>query len=546
MSKQMSISALLNGPINPGEPNFWTLFKQGLGVRDPDPLDRKGVMKLKLLFADLMECPDHIPLISMMLRSMKNGLHGECGYDMATLVKQLVFNDTVEYPIEASDFLRAVSVVCNDDIKLKTIVYQETIETFAECLASKLQLPIKVLSALFELEIMLISNCKQNLSKVPSYINEVHISECMRLIKETHDSLAQMVIAEWMWRAITSYPTIPKLNRALGPFENQFMCISSRSDIHELIKQVNQKQKLPIAQKVLHLEFKSFKKSEQHIKSNGFLDINQDTIVIFFPSPPPKLPEITVIRMKKIKIQSITEKIFAYTDCQQTPFIGKDSKNTEMKFSLSQSTKDVIKELKRRCDYASGSKQLKVKKSTTEAMPEPSKGRKRVFAKKIQDDLEELTKQEQVTKEPEPFKDTQEKDVTMKTIDSQLDEYMKNCKRMLDQFGTEISSNLNECLERIHFIQKALEQNLDQHQKVTQQTTKENKDLSIEIRKLEDEFNSRREDTIKKREKMTNDVKLNIQQEKVKFLEDTKEAFEHNAIVGVGNNLAQLQEIMCS
>ena len=84
-----------------------------------------------------------------------------------------------------------------------------------------------------------------------------------------------------------------------------------------------------------------------------------------------------------------------------------------------------------------------------------------------------------------------------------------------------------------------------QHNQITESTSKENQQITKTIVSLENDFQTRHNETIQKRNTISDRAINEINIEKLKFIEETNHSFDQNAIIFLANNLGNLQEMIC-
>jgi benzoyl-CoA reductase/2-hydroxyglutaryl-CoA dehydratase subunit BcrC/BadD/HgdB len=141
---------------------------------------------------------------------------------------------------------------------------------------------------------------------------------------------------------------------------------------------------------------------------------------------------------------------------------------------------------------------------------------------------------------------TQDQQLSVDQIDQQVTEFFNKSKAAVEELEATITGELQEIVTRLADQRRALSQFAKQHKSVTESTTAENTRVAAAVQVIEAEFEARHEETLKRRDALVTSVTQGIMQDKHKFIEDTRIAFERNAIVGLSENLTNLQDALCA
>jgi ABC-type transporter Mla subunit MlaD len=140
----------------------------------------------------------------------------------------------------------------------------------------------------------------------------------------------------------------------------------------------------------------------------------------------------------------------------------------------------------------------------------------------------------------------QDQQVSVDQIDRQVAEFFNKSKASVEELEATITGELQEIVTRLADQRQALSQFAKQHKSVTGSTTAENARIAAAVEAIKAEFETRHEEKLKRREAFVTSVTQGISQDKHKFVEDTRIAFERNAIVGLSENLTNLQDALCA
>jgi uncharacterized protein YoxC len=260
-----------------------------------------------------------------------------------------------------------------------------------------------------------------------------------------------------------------------------------------------------------------------------------------------QLPDVVILRIKHLT-DPIAEptKLFFATREKLTAFdVISAQRPLAFQFLLERVPKATLNEFVHRC-------KPQPKGPIQKAAPGP---RTRVFAAKVGEIKTEQTqgkvrggKIAEVVEDSDLFTElmTQDQQVSADQIDRQATEFFNKSNASLEELEATISGELQEIVTRLADQRQALSQFAKRHRSVTESTTAENTRIAAAVQGIEAEFEARHEETLKRREALVTSVTQGISQDKNKFLEDTRIAFERNAIVGLSENLTNLQDALCT
>lgn len=580
-SEANNLKELLNSSIDPSSKSFWENLRHFvLTSKEISALNRRSILNLKLIFTEVPNNLHSISSVSHLLKLLKPSLKSDIGGEIGTTINTILFDNNNLSPNDVSTFLNSSSYVCLGNFKLKRAILDETIEQFSENLAQDRLVnfsPI-VLSSLFELMITLISQCPENRTLLSQYLNETHISKCLNIIKNCDDSLAQMLIAEWLWRSINSLPTKPNIHKIFGPLSNSFEKISMtnfRESLHFFIMTVNQK-----FNSIVHVEFDGIQYNSVKLDIKGWIDLNPSSIALWLinqsslQSSKKSLPDVVVLRISMLYNCKITQKRITFNTKEKLLTFNSFSTEKPCKFEFSLSEKidkSVTEKFLNRIQSnkkeeaesktnINNSNSKKARKSNTSLQDRSNKkslltDKKRIYAKNINldsdDDIDVKSTMKQsldsdLNNDDFVFgKTTQEKDNNLQKIEAMLNDFQKTSIDSINQMETTAQLEINSIVSKLEDNMHMLNQLAQQHKDLTEITTKESKAIGENVSNLENEFKVKNDDMIQKRNSICSQVNNEIESEKIKFVRETDIAFENNAIVGLTTHLSNLREIMC-
>jgi uncharacterized protein YoxC len=539
-----TVQTMLSGPIDPSDPSFWADFKKRVLKSPPDPLDRRGIMNLKLMFNGIAAHPDRLTAIVYFLKLLKGTFaKAEIASEIAFTLAHLAFTDRGQHESETVEFVKVTGLLCAANPLMRSRVFEETIEPFADALAAGLNVPTSVLTALFEFEITMISQCPENWKLVGQTVQGEHLSKCFELITQSRDSLSQMLMAEWLWRVRSKRGSSPG-RRTFGQFEPLFEQITPsnfRSALHSFVRAVNQQSSAPSARKVLHIGFKGLELNARDIGCRGFIDVNADTLAVWLFEKRDQLPDVVVFRTKHVVDPATDATHVRFTTREKLAAFDRitTQKPISFTFTLEKTEKAVLTEFLARCNPA-----------TKPAPPRKAVPRGRVLATRTDEVTPTRVRGKLTDKldDHDLFTDmsTQDKQVSVEEIDRQVTDFFNKSKRSIEDLEAKITTELQEIIAKLADQRTTLGQFAQQHRNLTESTTIENARIAGVVSALEAEFEARHGETTKKREALAAAVMQDIVVEKKRFLEETRAIFQQNAIIGLSNNISTLQETMCA
>lgn len=537
-----SLEDLLGAPVDPKNDEFWTEFKRALLVAKPGPLDRRAVMNLKLVFSEVGDDQDRLASVSHFLKIFskalrKDELKGEIGH----IICRILANDELKNTSEAVDFLKAVGMICMQNLVMRNKLFEETVEEFTKSLKRGLKADPQFLTALFELEITMISQCPENWHVIERYIGKDHLKKCYRLIVKTNDSLAQMLMSEWMWRVknrLSMTPVMDEVLKDLSPMFNEITLSKGnfRESLHAFIRTVNQESKTDDASKVIHAPFSLLLMNDKNLKCTGWIDINQDTVVIWLFEKVENLPDVVVFRLKYISEPKCDAKKLRFSTKEKLSAFDKitSERPLRLQFEISGSKKFTY-EFMTRCN--------RPRQATPQAVVPP---KNRVYAKKPGASVTPKPAMKGVSIYDEAtghigLPSTEQRDLSVEQIDRQVTEFYEKSRSAMEELRTRIQNELQAIITKAGEQKKLLAQFAQQHRQMAEATTAENAKIAATVQGLEQEFELRHDDTVKRRSAIMNSTMEDIHSLKQQFIDETNAAFENNAIIGLSQNLSNLQ-----
>lgn len=431
-----------------------------------------------------------------------------------------------------------------------------------------------ILSSLFQLEINLIWHSTTNQNLVSRNLRPDHFLHFINLIQIIPNSLVQMLIAEWMWRAKNCAPSSFDFKTPLRNFYTPFSQINEanfRSSLHSFIRSINTmtNNENNEKQKIIHFKFKKIIFNGINLDSNGYIDLNKETIAIWFTEKGEiKVPDVIVFKFTQIYNIAINEKKISFLSKEKLIALEVFSTSKPMKFEF-HCTEIIEKKqailFSQRCLFKkiSQKKQIIVKPSSNKITDQNSSLlKKRIYAKEPQnfDDLDDEIqnnesdqKEEKIfNEEPKSDTDTTEaiengektykfKIMTFGDIEKSLDDLQTLCTKMINDVEKKVMSELNEIISFTESNIKELHNLSQTHQNVVE-------DTELTELMLDEEASNFERETEKSFNKIENETKNvfdnfveDICHKKAEFIDETDRIFTSNALTALSNNLLNMK-----
>ncbi|KAH0785392.1 hypothetical protein GPJ56_010803 [Histomonas meleagridis] len=360
-----------------------------------------------------------------------------------------------------------------------------------------------------------------------------------------------MLVTEFTWRVKSCLTKSPHLQNVFGQFESSFSSINAtnfRESIHSFIMLINQRAKIPMSKNILHVKFTSFICNGVKIEGEGWLDINQDTLVACIIHKSIDLPDVFVFRFSQICENSTSNKTIRFTTKEKLIAFEKITTKKPLKFQflVENCPKSIQTEFSKRCTQFQQNLKMEHQQTTIKPKLPERKQQKRIYASK-KDEIfitNPIIQKENALEITKPDKN-KEKEMSIKKIESILGIYQQQTFDSINGLEAQINAELQDIISRVKDHHRVLLQLSQQHQQVTNSTSKENDEIAKNVSVLENDFQTRHNETIQKRDSISKRVIHEIDVEKQKFIKDTNDSIEQNAIVYLANNLGSLQDIMC-
>ena len=435
-----------------------------------------------------------------------------------------------------------------------------------------------ILSSLFQLEINLLWHSTENQNLVTQSIKSDHFFQLFNLIQLIPNSLVQMLILEWMWRAKNCLPSSFDFKSPLKKFRSSFLQINEsnfRSSLHYFIRNINfeckDKNTVP---KIIHFKFRTIIFNEIDLISKGYLDLNKDTIAIwFFEKGGRKIPDVIVFKFTQIYNIAIIESKISFLSKEKLIAFEIFSNSKPMKFeihcydaidkdqALLFSQRSLLKKVSQRKTIIIKSKH----KETSEKYENLSK--KRIYANKPQEmqDLDSIDSHDDIINNENDLEDQDKsneeiinndddnnidkddeknyklKIMSFEDIERSLDNLQSLCKKMIDDVEKKAMYELNEIISFTETNIKELRNLSQKHKDAVDETKLTESMLEEETRKFEIE-SEKSFDMIENEKKNYFDTFVDeISHEKSEFINETDRVFTSNALTALSNNLLDMK-----
>ena len=527
----ITIQDFLSKPINPEDDIFWEHFNNTLQYTNSKPLDRRGIINSKLLFSNINSNTFRINCIIKFIEIIGSTLKSELAFEISELFNFMVFGNNNIKLNEKIKYINCIKSLSNSNSILKIAFFEDTIQSFLKFLLKPFNLDKKILLELFLFENSLLSHSKIDLQFLNQFFQSDHLYSCYKLMKEQNESIIQINIVEFIWRI----NRILKFSKQIleNIFENNlnfFLLINKsnfKSSIHQFIREINNKNSKNIKEKILHIPFKSILINKFKYNISGFIDINIDNLLILIEKKSIKesFPDIMIYQMSLFESN--------YFNSNNLIFLSKENNNSFginnsilYEFECNQSPINFSIEYQRRCKLNQNNKIIKNSKESL--IKSPKKDKNRTFA---------------MNNNFENYSTLKNKLNNIENIEEKITKFHENTIKILNDIESRATTEIDDINNRLKDQSRILQQLFEQHQELTLLTTKENNETSINIKQISDEFENRHGEMKSKRNNLLNNLLQEIKSEENIYINNSKNLFEKNAIVGIINTFNQMQEI---
>lgn len=432
-----------------------------------------------------------------------------------------------------------------------------------------------ILSSLFQLEINLIWHSITNQNLVNQNLKPDHFLQFINLIQIVPNSLVQMLIAEWMWRAKNCAPPSFDFKTPLRNFYTSFSQINEanfRSSLHSFIRSINatSNNENNEKQKIIHFKFKKIIFNGINLDSNGYIDLNKETVAIWFTEKGEiKVPDVIVFKFPQIYNIAINEKKISFLSKEKLIALEVFSTSKPMRFEF-HCTEIIEKKqailFSQRCLFKkiSQRKQIIVKPSSKKINDQNSSLlKKRIYAKEPQNfadrDDDEMQNNENDLKVENTINEESKSDtntikaiengektykfkiMTFGDIEKSLDDLQALYTKMINDVEKKVMSELNEIISFTESNIKELHNLSQTHQNVVE-------DTELTELMLDEETSNFERETEKSFNKIENETKNlfdnfveDICHQKSEFIDETDRIFTSNALTALSNNLLNMK-----
>ena len=562
-----SVFQLLSGEIDPQSESFWTELIRSLELTDQNQnveLDRRAIINLKLILSCDKLDKIKIQAISFLLSKIGIILPNDFANDLGDLFIELMLRGRGQLEKESLEYSNELRQLATKRPNFKVLLFKRVIDSFARWLYDPFSLTNKIISEMFLFNITLISGKTQIKRDFQEHVSLVHLSGASKLLQECHDSIAQITIAEWIWRAIRLIDcTKQDIDKALGDMMNiqAITKESFREQLHDFVRMINGKPSKN--SKVIHILFTEISLDDDvELKLSGCFDINEDNVAIFFNEKSGSIPDVIIFRSNYItQASNLGKDEISFTTREKTQAFKSILKEPPTKFIIQiESNKEnqtAAKEFVRRL-FQSKVPRTSIDLSTnknieTPRTVAPRKGpntsiktspfeRSVITVDSSEDESEQNDDISGKTKKSKQEKKKKQKQLEMSEIESRLNECAENSIRKIESTYDTCIHTAKDISNELANINQALGSLLNQHIEITKRTTEENSALSESVAKLQKEFEARHSEAVTRRESVKKQALSAIAEDKKEIISKSDAAFNTNVIVGFATSLEELPQ----
>lgn len=286
---------------------FWKNFTSEVLRSNSFEINESNISSLNQIFSSIPIESEKLSTISYFLSisHFQESIVNSFGEVISIIINKIYIELQSKLSIPPSaaqniiSYFKSISTICNRKSEIKPIILSSTISTFSEFLLNAdLSTDQLDFSSIFFLAVNLISKCPQNQILIQKFITPDHFTKLFSYVKLSTDSYTQMLIVEWMWRVFKSTQNSIELLNSLNECKTSFLNIDHnqfRKSLHLFLETVNIENQF-----IDHISFVNLIYNGINLNTSGFLDVNQNSMVIWLIDKVMKLPDVVIFKFNQI------------------------------------------------------------------------------------------------------------------------------------------------------------------------------------------------------------------------------------------------------
>lgn len=333
-------------------------FSQSLLSAKSILFEENDIPYLKKLLTIVSKCSDMFLQAACLLKKLDIKIinFSLFGNIISIPLNEILIKLSFEKPLNFSqngsgetEYLKSITIICTKFPNLKKSIMDATFSQYCRFVYNLnnedhkkllfIDIISNILSSLFQLEINLIWHCTENQKLIGQNLKPNHFFYLLNLIQAIPNSLVQMLITEWMWRAKNCLPASFDLKTPLQKYQSAFLQINEknfRSSLHTLVRSINSNNEITDEnQKIIHFRFIKIIFNEIDLNSKGWIDLNKDAIAIWFTEKGErKVPDVIIFKFAQIYNIIINEDKISFLSKEKLIAFEVFSTSKPMKFEF--------------------------------------------------------------------------------------------------------------------------------------------------------------------------------------------------------------------
>ncbi|OHT07067.1 hypothetical protein TRFO_05261 [Tritrichomonas foetus] len=277
---------------------FWRNFQKFILLQKKVELENDDFRILSDIIKNIHCYPEKLDYIANFLKSVTSPIPADLGYIIGNSINQILNNHEKQAYSEAKicDYFKSITYLSTNFPNIKNIIMESTISTFSEVLLNLTNFGNSFIQELFQLEVTLLLKCQESKKIIHHYITSFHFTSLFKEIINSHNSLTQMIVIEWMWRAKNCFSTNEiDFTKIFGEEFIQLDSMNFRQNLHQFVRELNKNNEF-----IKHIEFSNLKYCHKNVSVGGWIDLQQDNITIWFFHKNQRIPDVLVLNNNQI------------------------------------------------------------------------------------------------------------------------------------------------------------------------------------------------------------------------------------------------------
>lgn len=430
----------------------------------------------------------------------------------------LIFEKVTQNDSVIVGYSNMIKNMCTRNENFIKKISSELFKKLEKILKSKLQLSLVGLTEFFSLQSILL-NDNDYKKNIKMKFNEEHYINCMKFIKDCKKSSTQIIIADWIYRAVNIMNFVKmSLKEIFKETINEFMSINSNNyklTQHKFIEKINHNSS------IITLHFERFWVGKKDYEIKGCIDIDENSITMFVFSNNIEIPDVVTFKFDILDSEIVELGKIGFRLLKANYHIRKlnEKNHSYLEFDVTMDKK-TLRIIQNRLMHH---------------MKSIGKG-KDIIDKSI---IKNTPKKDNHSINRNSDDNNKRK---VEVVIRKLEAFHEKSKHHIEMEFTNIKCQINNIIRILEDQYQALAKLGEEHEYITKETIEKNTSIENTVKKLHSDFESQNNDTIKRRGNIKRKAENDLNTEIEKSLEETAYAFSHNALVALANAFYKLPE----